>query len=83
MLQQLDATQRGSGFAGKKCTKSVSDSGLNIQEYALMIFNEEQQQPLRELLEKSTHGHHDIMMSPTLNAGVRKLQPLEDFYCFN
>ena len=32
VLQQLDATQRGNGFAGKKCTESVSNSGLNIQE---------------------------------------------------
>ena len=32
VLQQLDATRRGNGFAGKKCPKSVSDSGLDIQE---------------------------------------------------
>ena len=38
---------------------------------------------MRELLENSIHGHHDIMMSPKLNAGTREMQPLEDLYCFN
>ena len=38
---------------------------------------------MRELLENSIHGYHDIMMSPKLNAGTRELQPLEDLYCFN